>query len=242
MQKFRISPGTGSGILILVLLFVPLVLGGPPASRAADTPATAPEADIVAILKRIEAATDGVTSLAAEFIQTKKLAAFDRDLEMTGHLFMQRPDRFAWHVDRPIQYRMVIKDETLFQWDSASDTVQELSLADNPQFTALSGQMELWFSGRYNTLLADYQVTLLNEAPIRLRFHPRQSSLATEFVQSITVTFDGDARYIQKFDLLEANQDRTTIRFSKTRINPILDDGVWDAKEDTGGNTGNNVD
>lgn len=209
---------------------------------AVDIPATEPDADITAVLKRIEATTAGVTSLAADFTQTKKLAAFDRDLEMTGKLFMQRPERFAWHVDRPIQYRMVIKDETLFQWDNVSGSVQKLSLADNPQFTALSGQMELWFSGRYNTLLSDYQVTLLSENPIRLRFHPRQPSLAAEFIQHITVTFGEDARYIREFDLLEANQDQTIIRFSQTRINPVLDDDVWDARGDTGGNTGDNVD
>ena len=53
---------------------------------------------------------------------------------MTGRIYMQKPLKFAWHLETPIKSRMIISGEKLRQWDEESDKVEKIDLGKNPMF------------------------------------------------------------------------------------------------------------
>jgi outer membrane lipoprotein-sorting protein len=184
-------------------------------------------ADIEDVLTRLEERMAAMQTLRTDFIQEKHLAVLDRPLVLKGTLFMQKPGLFAWHVREPLRYSMVIRGETVRQWDEDSDRVQEMSLSKNPAFRMAIRQMRGWFSGAYRSMLGEYEVALVDEAPVSLRFTPRKTALAREIIDSVTVVFETDERYIQKIEIVEEGGDSTLLTFADTLLNSPIDPSAW---------------
>lgn len=216
--------------LWLVLAFLPRVV------LAADAPATEPEggrADAAAVrraVERIERQSADIQTLSASLVQEKHLALFDKPLVLQGHLYLQKPDRFAFRIDTPLRYVMVIAGEQLRQWDEDSANVQTISLADNPGFKLVLRQMRGWLSGSYSSMLGEYDASLLQEEPIELAFVPLKNALAYGTVERVRVAFGADARHLREIEILDRQGDRTVFRFADVRINPDLDPAVWEAQ------------
>jgi outer membrane lipoprotein-sorting protein len=170
-------------------------------------------------------------TLKADFIQEKKLAILDRPLVLKGTIFMQKPALFAWHVREPMRYSMVIRDEVIRQWDEDTDQVEEVSLSKNPAFKMAIRQMRGWFSGAYKSMLGEYEVTLIEEDPISLEFIPRKSAAMQEAIDSLTIVFESDERYIRQMRIMETKGDSTVLTFVNTLLDSPIDPSAWKAEQ-----------
>ncbi len=184
-------------------------------------------ANIEDVLARLEERMSVMQTLRTDFTQEKHLAVLDRPLVLKGTVFMQKPGLFAWHVREPLRYSMVIRGEIVRQWDEDSDRVQEMSLSKNPAFRMAIRQMRDWFSGAYRSMLGEYEVALVDEDPISLRFIPRDTALAQGIIDSVTVVFERDERYIQKIEIAEEGGDSTLLTFADTLLNSPIDPSAW---------------
>ncbi|MFW6414720.1 MAG: LolA family protein [Thermodesulfobacteriota bacterium] len=182
------------------------------------------------VLSEIENRMQDIKTLSAEFKQTKQLSAFDRNLVIKGKMYLKKPHKLAWHVSSPSPYRMVIRENTLYQWDKASGETQTLSLDENPAFTAVAKQMQMWFSGNYKDLLQDYEMEIKEKDPVRLSFSPRAQTMARDLIRRIVITFDKNREYIQQIRIMEKNKDQTNINFSNIEINPSIDSSAWEVE------------
>jgi len=201
-------------------------LGGNSAAVASGkAPATAEKLEKA--LDGLEERMSGVQTLKAGFVQRKFLAVLEQPLVLEGELYMQKPALFAWHVRKPLRYSMVIRDEVVRQWDEDSRRVETISLSRNPAFKLAIRQLRGWFSGAYSSMLAEYEVTLLSEAPISLRFVPREDGFAKAVVESVTVVFGNDERYIREMQVTEKGGDRTLLTFLDTQLNGPIDASAW---------------
>ncbi len=187
-------------------------------------------AGIERVLERLEEKMSGITTLKTDFVQKKKLAVLDQPLVLKGTVFMQKPSLFAWHVKEPMRYSMVMKDEIIRQWDEDTQRIQQVSLSDNPAFKAVIRQMQDWFSGAYMSLFREYNVTVINEDPVSLKFVPRKTATAYDIIDGVTVIFEKDERYIRRIYIEEKSGDNTVLSFVDTLLNIPLDDAVWKVK------------
>jgi len=174
-----------------------------------------------AVLAGLEKNMHDIKSVQADFMQEKKLAMFSQTLVI---------NRFAWHVQTPMRYRMVMKNNSLKQWDEDANQVQEFSLLHNPAFSAAFTQMQEWFSGNYAALSKEYAVSVVNESPVILKFVPNPNTPQSQVVNSVTVTFRNDQRYLASIVIEEKNQDTTCIKFSNTRLDFPVDNFAWEVK------------
>ena len=186
--------------------------------------------DIHAVLRGLEAKAVQVNSMESNFVQTKKLAMFDKPLILKGKIFLKKPGQFAWHQREPIRYSLVIKGTSVRQWDEETGQVQEVSITDNPSFSAALKQMTEWFSGSYTGLLKDYAVTVRKQNPLVLEFIPRQNSASFNLVKKVEVVFREDKRYIQEIYIAEKNGDASRLKFTETKLNADIKPDAWEVK------------
>ena len=210
----------------LILVFCLLWL------RAGFAPAVSEEvpeaaARVEETLARLEERMSAVQTLKGRFVQQKHLAVLEQPLVLEGEIYMQKPTLFAWHVREPLEYSMVIRDEVVRQWDEDTRRVQTVSLSKNPAFKLAIRQMRSWFSGAYRSMLAEYEVTILSEDPISLEFVPREGGFAKAAIESVTVVFESDERYIREMRIVEKGGDSTLLTFLDTQLNGPIDASAW---------------
>jgi outer membrane lipoprotein-sorting protein len=169
-------------------------------------------------------------TLKTEFVQEKKMAMFKEKLVLKGRIYLQKPNRIAWHVDSPLRYSVLITDKLIRQWDEDTNQVQEISLAKNPVFQNVLGQLTVWFSGEYGTLLDTNNVRLVKRSPLVMEFTPRENNMAKKVIKSITITFREDQKYLQQIRIQELNGDITTIHFTNTLLNAPLNSSSFEVK------------
>ena len=188
------------------------------------------EENIDKVLERLEAKAAQVNSMESNFVQTKKLTMFDKPLILKGKIFLKKPGQFAWHQREPIRYSLVIKGNSVRQWDEESGRVQEISVTDNPSFSVAVKQMTEWFSGAYTVLLKDYKVTILKQNPLVLEFISRQNSASFNLLKKVEVVFREDERYVQEIYIEEKNGDASRLKFTETKLNTSIKPVAWEAK------------
>lgn len=198
----------------------------------ASEPSPAPAADLDAVLLRLEDRVSGIQTLKADFVQKKFLAVLDEPLLLKGTIFMQKPDLFSWIVREPLRYSMVVQGEVVRQWDEDTQRVEKISLSSNPVFKMAIQQLRDWLSGSYKSMLGQYEVRILAPNPIVLEFVPRDTALAHEVIDRVTVEFDRDERYIRRIQIFEKRGDRTLITFVDTQLNAPIAPAAWKVEQD----------
>ena len=125
---------------------------------------------------------------------------------------------------------MVIKDDILSQWDEDIDQVQKISMKDNPAFQSVVGQMRKWLSGIYTSLLVEYNITVLKQNPISLKFTPRENTAAYNIISYVRIVFREDERYLREIYIKEKGGDTTLLRFTNTLLNTPINVAAWEVK------------
>ncbi|MEI6563661.1 MAG: outer membrane lipoprotein carrier protein LolA [bacterium] len=183
------------------------------------------------LLAELQNSLAGATNVQSEFVQMKQLALLQQTVVIKGRLAVQQPDRLSWQVLDPIHYNLVIDGSTLKQWDEESGKVQSMSLAGNPVFKVVVTQLRAWFSGQFDLLTKDFTVETDAASLVpRLIFIPREGSFACKMISRVVLTFREDKRYIQDMIIEERSGDRTSMTFTNTLLNAVVDPVVWEVK------------
>ncbi len=213
-------------IAILVCIFLCTPAAGAEQGRGG---ASQPS-DLSAFLRELGRKASSFRTLKTDFSQEKKMAMFREKLVMKGRIYLQKPNRVAWHVDSPVRYSVLITDKLIRQWDEDTNRVQEISLARNPIFQNVLSQLTVWFSGEYGSLLDVNDVRLLKRAPLVIEFTPRSNNISRKVIRSITITFREDQKYLQQIRIQEVSGDVTTLRFFNTILNSPLESRCFEVK------------
>jgi outer membrane lipoprotein-sorting protein len=216
---------------VTVRFFLPLVIvlfcG---ISHASPQQEVAQPADIPAFLSALGKRASDFKTLKTDFIQEKRMAMFKEKMVMKGRIYLKKPNRIAWHVDSPLRYSVLITDKLIRQWDEDTDKVQEISLSKNPIFQNVLGQINVWFSGDYGSMLETNTIRVVKSDPLVLVFIPKDNNIAKKIIKSITITFRSDQKYLQQIRIQELTGDSTTITFSNTLLNTPLIDSNFEVK------------
>jgi outer membrane lipoprotein-sorting protein len=191
---------------------------------------TSQPGDLSAFLQSIGKKASNFKTLKTEFTQEKKMVMFKDKLIMKGRIFLEKPNKIAWHVDSPVRYSVLITDKFIRQWDEDSNQVQEVSLAKNPIFQNVLSQLTVWFSGEYGSLLDTNDVRVIKRNPLVLEFIPRDNNVSKKVIKSITITFRDDQNYLQQLRIQEIRGDVTTINFINTILNTPLNSNSFEVK------------
>ncbi len=183
--------------------------------------------DVKSVLSRLEDNMSQLKTLDTKFRQIKRLSVFKKDIEISGKIFLQKPDLFSWIVLKPIKFKMVIDGNSMKQRNENSKKIETISTKNNPAFEMAVSQMKLWFSGAYKGLVEDYNIWVVENSPIKLKFVPFDNNPARNYISEVIISFRIDEKYIEKIEIFEKNGDYMTISFYDTLINSDIDSAVW---------------
>lgn len=186
--------------------------------------------DLYEVLHRLEDKTSEIRTLKTEFVQEKELAVFKEKIILKGMIFLQKPELFAWHIIEPLSYSMVIKGDILSQWDENTKKTQKISLSKNPAFQVAISQMKDWFSGKYTSMTEDYNIIILKRKPVSLKFIPKKNTIVSNVIESVTVIFRDDERYIHQIYIKEKSSNSTLLTFVNTQLNTPLEAAAWEVQ------------
>jgi outer membrane lipoprotein-sorting protein len=186
--------------------------------------------DMAAFLNAIGKKVSDFSTLKTDFVQEKEMALFKEKLVMKGRIYLQKPNKIAWHVDSPVRYSVLITDKLIRQWDEDTNKVQEISLTKNPIFQNVLNQLTVWFSGDYSSLLTINEVRRVQNEPLVLEFTPLEKNMARKVIKSITITFREDRKYLKQIRIRELSGDVTSINFVNTLLNVPLDSASFEVK------------
>lgn len=220
MTFLRILRGAAACAVILVFLIT--------TSYSAEQPTA--DGDLAAFLRDLGGEVSNFRTLSTEFAQEKTMALFRDKLVLKGRIFLEKPNKVAWHVDSPIRSSILITDKIIRQWDEDTNRVQEISLAKNPVFQNALNQLTVWFSGDYSSLIGVNRITIRKQEPLVIEFLPTEKNIAHRVIKKITITFRDDRTYLQQIRIEERSGDVTTIHFRNTQLNVPLDAGSFEVK------------
>ncbi|HEY8750421.1 MAG TPA: outer membrane lipoprotein carrier protein LolA [Tepidisphaeraceae bacterium] len=198
----------------------------------APSPATQPTSALVQapleLITHVQKQLSTVDNVQADFVQIKNLVVLKHKLTIRGSFAMQKPDKVMWNVREPVKYAIRVEGEEVRQWDEDTNKVQIIHLGGDPTFKAISQQIQAWFLGNYKELAQSYDVYVLGNTPLTLRFVPRGNTMLGKLVSWIEVTFGPDERNIDKMQIHEAAGDTTVLNFTNTRLNQPIPKQTWE--------------
>lgn len=179
-------------------------------------------------LTELESALSDVKTVRTHFVQEKKMALFKKPMITKGSILLEMPEKLMWKVESPVKYALLIDGQHAKQWDGETDKTVRISLADQPVFAAVTQQLRAWFAGNYRVLAKDYTIKKLAGEQLTFEFTPKPELPQAKMVKRITVTFQKDKKYIERFQIEENSGDTTKLTFSETTLNEDIDKKEWD--------------
>jgi len=107
-----------AAVLLAVLLACPVFAGENPDGETEN---------LVAFLNALGKKVSDFKTLKTDFTQEKEMAMFKDKLVLKGRIYLEKPNKVAWHVDSPLRYSVLITDKLIRQWDEDTNQVQEMS-------------------------------------------------------------------------------------------------------------------
>ena len=201
----------------------------------ADPPATSPTTQTASpqpapreLLAHIQQQLRTVDTMQADFVQKKHLAMLKHTLTITGQFAMQKPNKVVWIVNEPTRYAIRVDGEEITQWDQDTNKVQVIHVGGDPTFKAITEQIQAWFLGDYKVLEQSYDVFLLADNPLSLRFSPKAGTMVSKLVKNIEVTFGKDEMQIDTMVVNETSGDSTTLKYSNVSLNQPIKSDTWE--------------
>lgn len=217
-------------ILAVALLVSPLPAANPPGNsttQPSDSSDGLPRASLE-LLDHVQKQFRTIATMRGDFVQQKKIAVLNHTLTLEGKFAIQKPDRVMWLVNKPVKYAIRVEGEEVRQWDEDTNTVQVIHLNGEPTFKAIFDQVQSWFLGDYKALGQMYDVYVMGNQPLSLRFAPKPGSMVLKLVRRIDVTFATDQLCISSMVIHESSGDNMTLHFSNIRPNQPIAAGIWE--------------
>ena len=169
-------------------------------------------------------------TLRTKFVQTKHLKAFKKPMVLNGELCLDRPGkRFAWHVEKPLQYSCIIANGKLTQWDADSDKTVSVPFSKYPMLEMLSDAMTAFASGDVKALEKDFEAAAGQDGTVVLK--PRSERFAASLNTEVELTLDESKTKIVKVRASEKNGDVTELVYTDSVFDSDIPDALWQAKQ-----------
>jgi outer membrane lipoprotein-sorting protein len=189
---------------------------------AAEPP---PLADVVA---KVDAAKEGVETLAGEFTQKNKVKLFKQELTSSGRLYFKKPRQIRWEYTKP-DPSVLILDGNKATLSTPGAAKQEFDLDKDATMRAIFDQLLTWLGpGSLAAARADYELaTAGNQAAPQLVLTPKPASAIARAFARVELRLDGKTWLMKSIRLVEKNGDEKEIDFSRLARNAALPAGAF---------------
>ena len=183
--------------------------------------------DTVALKAKIEAMSKTVNSIESDFTQEKNISVLSEKIISKGSFKFKKENMLRWEYSTPYKYLIVINKDKI--WIKDEKKTQKYDMNSNKVFKEINDVMmacvqgNIFKSGKFKVAYFE------NEKYYKLELTPLQKNMK-ESLKKINMYFDKSVTSVSKLDMIEPNEDYTTLDFNLKSQNASLQDNIFTVK------------
>ncbi len=186
-----------------------------------------PVKDTLALKQRIESMSKSVNSIESDFTQEKNLSILSEKVNSKGHFVFKKENMLRWEYFLPYKYLIVINKEKI--WIKDDKKTSKYDMNTNKVFKEINDIMISCVQGTIFKA-GKFAITYFeNEKLYKLELTPLQKNMK-ESLKKINMYFDKNVTSVFKLDMIEPNEDYTTLEFINKKINAAVADNIFNLK------------
>jgi len=197
---------------LLIAALVPLALGTPVATHAAQVQAAVTSPADQAEIARIQAYLNGLRTLKAHFVQVAPNGAISQ-----GTTWLERPGRMRFQYDPPSPLLLVAGHGLVVFYDASLGQTSNIPLGMTPLGILLTDHISL--SG-------DVTVTGLNRLPGEIELTLVRTARPTE--GGLTLVFTDNPLTLRQWTVTDAQSQRTTVTLTNIELGGTFDQSLFE--------------
>ena len=196
----------------LFLIFLPL-LGFSQAFK--------PVKDTLTLKQKIESMSKATNSIEADFVQEKNLSMLSEKIISKGHFVFKKENLLRWEYQTPSKYLIVINKDKVVIKDEKKTSKYDMN--SNKVFKEINDIMLSCVQGtifKSNKFKTSY---FENEKGYKLELIPQVKNMKDTF-KKINLYFDKNVTSVAKMEMIENNDDLTSLDFINKKLNaPVIE-------------------
>lgn len=203
---------------ILIILLLPFVSFSQTFKALKDT---------TTLKQKIESMSKSTTSIEADFIQEKNLSMLSEKITSKGHFVFKKENLLRWEYASPSKYLIVINKEKVIIKDEKKTTKYDMN--SNKVFKEINDIMLSCVQGtifKSNKFKTSY---FENEKGYKLELIPQAKNMKETF-KKINLYFDKNVTSVAKMEMIENNDDLTSLDFTNKKLNAPIAETIFIVK------------
>jgi outer membrane lipoprotein-sorting protein len=172
--------------------------------------------DTFVLKQKIENMSKSTTSIEADFTQEKNLSMLSEKIISKGHFVFKKENLLRWEYTSPSKYLIVINKEKVIIKDEKKTTKYDMN--SNKVFKEINDIMLSCVQGtifKSNKFKTSYYE---NDKVYKLELIPQVKNMKETF-KKINLYFDKNVTSVAKMEMIENNDDLTSLDFINKKLN-----------------------
>lgn len=183
--------------------------------------------DTFALRQKVEQMSKTVNSIESDFTQEKNLSMLSEKIMSKGHFVFKKENLLRWEYQTPYKYLIVINKDKI--WIKDEKKTNKYDMNSNKVFKEINDIMiacvqgNIFKSGKFKVAYFE------NDKYYKLELYPLQKNMK-ESLKKINMYFDKNVTSVSKLDMIEPNDDYTTLEFTTKKLNGPIADNIFTVK------------
>lgn len=186
-----------------------------------------PVKDTLALKLKVEQMSKTVSTIESDFVQEKNLSMLSEKIISKGKFVFKKENQLRWEYSLPYKYLIVINKEKIFIKDDKK--TQKYDMNSNKVFKEINDIMISCVQGNIFKMGKFKVAYFENEKYYKLELSPLQKNMK-ESLKKINMYFDKNVTSVSKLDMIEPNDDYTTLEFLNKKLNGVVADNIFTVK------------
>jgi outer membrane lipoprotein-sorting protein len=183
--------------------------------------------DTSVLKQKIESMSKLTTSIEADFTQEKNLSMLSEKIISKGHFVFKKESLLRWEYVSPSKYLIVINKEKVIIKDEKKTTKYDMN--SNKVFKEINDIMLSCVQGtifKSNKFKTSYYE---NDKGYKLELIPQVKNMKETF-KKINLYFDKNVTSVSKMEMIENNDDLTSLDFTNKKLNAPIAETIFTVK------------
>lgn len=183
--------------------------------------------DTNALKQKIESMSKATTSIESDFTQEKNLSMLSEKIISKGHFVFKKENLLRWEYSTPSKYLIVINKEKVTIKDEKKTTKYDMN--SNKVFKEINDIMLSCVQGtifKSNKFKTSY---FENTQFYKLELIPQVKNMKETF-KKINLYFDKNVTSVAKIEMIETNEDLTSLDFTNKKLNAPIAETIFIVK------------
>ena len=186
-----------------------------------------PVKDTISLKQKIENMSKSTNSIEADFVQEKNLSMLSEKITSKGHFVFKKENMLRWEYLTPSKYLVVINKEKIIIKDEKKTNKYDMN--SNKVFKEINDIMLSCVQGTIFKSNKFKTIYLENEKGYKLELIPLIKNMKDTF-KKINLYFDKNVTSVAKMEMIENNDDLTSLDFINKRLNVQITEAIFSVK------------